>query len=295
MNDIKVITRDTIPCWYELGWRTEDAAIVLRIHKEFISANPIAVDAPIVLGLKEEFGFSKFTSFDEKFGFDDSFILANKQEGFLEFIAKLPAVKKETDEKCERCDGSGKDDFDECLSCSGTGKKEFFDWQAANAISATLSVFSALARFPKIQTSALFPQLMTIQNLISRDGNRLYFGLAGEYSDFLARWMSSFGTHTEITEMIEAMKTAYNRMLGLHEFHKFDFCARIDSDYGWLNISCPGDACGLNPVYGADFNMKKGLGYDFVDHNLDSSAQQLTLLAGLAALYDKARREIKKY
>ena len=73
-----------------------------------------------------------------------------------------------------------------------------------------------------------------------------------------------------------------------------DFRAGVFSEFGWLNTDCPGNACGLNPSLDAEYDMKKPChGYKFSCHNVDTAAQQLTLLAGVAALHDKARQEIK--
>ena len=117
--------------------------------------------------------------------------------------------------------------------------------------------------------------------------------LGGEYSIPFVKWLATlFGTNS-IPEMVKAMKIAYNRMLGLHKFDQFHFLASVDYESGWLNVSCPGNACGLNPIHGAGYDMKRGLGYEFDCHNVDTPMQQITLLAGLAALHDRARKEIK--
>lgn len=57
----------------------------------------------------------------------------------------------------------------------------------------------------------------------------------------------------------------------------------------WVNFSCPGNACGLDPE---DYYEKSlDWGYQLVPHNVDSPLQQLTLLAGVAMLYQLARQE----
>lgn len=292
--EIKVITRENIPCWYELSWRQKKPAIVLKIHQDFIaSIKPVSEDAPIVKALKEEFKFKSFVgSFDGNFGFDNAFVRTGKKENFVEFVVKIPKVKKWEDEKCDYCKGSGKEKFSdfrrECLHCEGTGKQCFYDWQGAYAISASFSVFTRLAHFPKIETSALFPQLMTVNTITGRDWHG--GSLGGEYSIPFVKWLASLFGNNSIPEMVQAMKIAYNRMLGLHKFDQFRFRASVDYESGWLNVSCPGNACGLNPIHGAGYDMKRELGYEFDCHNVDTPAQQITLLAGLAALHDRARK-----
>jgi len=297
--NIKLLTRENIPCWYELSWRQKKPAIILKIHKDFIaSIKPIRIreDAPIVKTLKEQFKFESFAgNFNGNYGFDNAFVRVGKRGNFVEFVVKIPKVKKWTGEICGDCNGSGKQKFldlrRDCFHCEGTGKECIFDWQPAYAISASFTIFTTLARFPGIETSEPFPQLITVNTITGSD---MHGGsLGGEYSIPFVKWLTSlFGTNS-VPEMVQAMKIAYNRMLGLHKFDQFHFRASVDYENGWLNVSCPGNACGLNPVHGAEYDMKRGLGYEFDCHNVDTPIQQITLLAGLSALHDRARKEIK--
>ena len=293
--DIKTIIKENVPCWYGLSWRQKKPAIVLKIHKDFIaSIKPVSEDAPIIKSLKEEFKFKRFVgSFEGNFGFDDAFILAGEKENFVEFIIKIPKVKKWTNKNCSYCNGSGKEIFvdsrRDCYHCEGTGKERIFDWQPAYRISANFTVFTTLAQFPKVETSAPFLQLMTINTTTGMD----YALLDGEYCIPFVKWLSSLSRNS-IPEMIQAMKIAYNRMLGLRKFDQFHFRASVDFESGWLNVDCPGNSCGLNPAHGAGYDMERGLGYEFDCHNVDTPMQQITLLAGLAALHDRARKELSK-
>lgn len=296
---MKLITEENIPCWYELSWREKEPAILLRVHKDLLrDTRVIFSQAPIIKGLKEEFGFTDFIgNFNEDFGFDGAFNRHKETEEFVEFLIKIPIVKKETDKNCPYCKGSGQDtllDFErECLYCEGTGKEHLYDWKPAYTISASFTVFSCLSRHPKKETSATFPQLLTITTITTRE---LHGGsLSGEFSVPLCNWMDSLRENTApnratIPEMIKAMKVAYSRMLGLTEFEEHYFRASVDYEGGWLNTSCPGNACGLNPVH---MRPKKGKGYEFSCHNVDTPVQQITLLASLAALHDRARKELK--
>lgn len=109
-----------------------------------------------------------------------------------------------------------------------------------------------------------------------------------KFSVALCDWFRKLGTGP-IPEMVEAMKIAYNHTQRIRGSSSvFYFRASIDYSNGWLNISCPGNACGLNPWHNAVHNTG---GYEFADHNVDTPFQQLTLLAGLAALHDRARKE----
>ena len=307
MEDLiyKTITRHIIPCWYELGWQENPPALILRIHQDFIKNNTRTFNSelPIVKGLQKEFGFKNFCGdLSKNFGFNDAFIHQKKENDFEEYKIFIPKIKKDLGGKCSYCNGSGKDETfgfpEKCITCSGTGKKFTYDWKNVIAISASLTLIFILLSFPEKETTAKIPQLMTVQTITKKD---MHGGsLGGELSLFMRTFLASLwkGKSTPIIEMIQAMKTAYYYMFepesedGLTGSY---IRAGVFSELGWLNTDCPGDACGLNPENGAEYRMKEGLGYKFDCHNVDTSAQQLTLLAGLAALHDKARREIKSY
>jgi hypothetical protein len=300
-RQFKTITRDSIPCWYELSWQEKEPAIILRVHQDFVeSAPPIKQDAPIAIGLKKDFGFKKFTgSLNENFGFDDALEILSPKDEFTEFLIKIPEIKKVTQKKCRSCGGTGKDEFragEKCLTCDGKGREFDFDFEKAETISASLTVFFLLAMHPEKETSSPVPQLLTVQTTINRDigGASLW----GEYTLHLRKWLASLwqGGQTPILEMSRAMQTAYTKMFGPSDYIKdYAFRASVDYEWGWLNVDCPGDACGLNPGHDAEYDMKHGGGYKFTCHNVDNTGQQLTLLAGLAALHDLARKEIKNY
>lgn len=79
----KSIVRDTMPCWYEIGWQENPPTIILRVHQDFIKNNTLAIssESPIVKGLQKEFGFKKFCGdLNKNFGFDDSFVYQGKKK-----------------------------------------------------------------------------------------------------------------------------------------------------------------------------------------------------------------------
>lgn len=298
------ITRQTIPCWYEIGWQKSSPAIILRVHRDFIRDNPLVAhsELPIIKSYQKEFGFKKFCGdLNGNFGFDDSFSYQGEKNDFAEHLIPLPNIKKETGKRCPDCHGKGKrKDFgrsEQCFMCHGSGREFFYDWQIAKAVSASLTVIFSLLEFPEKETSAKIPQLMIVRT-ITQSG--VHGGsLGGEFSSFLKAYLASLwqGQITPIVEMIKAMETAYGSIFEPpKDLYRHDFRAGVFSEFGWLNTDCPGNACGLNPNYGAEGDMKQlTRGYKFSCHNTDTAAQQLTLLAGLAALHDKARKEIKKY
>lgn len=280
---MKRLYADNMPCWYELSWQKIKPAIILRIHKDFIkSIKPIRQNAPIVIRLKKDFGFKKFIgNFDKSFGFYDAFIRSKETKEFIEFLIKIPKIKHEKG-ACKDCNGSGENDFGEmCFSCGGEGIEYTNKWKLANAISASFTVFPSSSCFSEKETSSSLLQLLTISTITSREAAGCSIG--GEFSISLCSWMDSLGRSgkSDIFEMVEAMKSAHKVMFGLKEYEKDDFRAFVGQKDGWLSTTCPGSACGIDPD-------EKG----FSSHNVDTPAQQIELIASLAALHDKARREM---
>lgn len=323
MSEFFFIERENMPCIYELSFDAESPAIIVRIHNEFMDRWPkLLREAPIVKGFMQNFGFSVFKDgYKGDFGFGSAFKRIGDEADFAAFSVRIPVVEKIAkkvcplcggDKKsffgqCTRCMGKGKLDeacpeclekkddesgFD-CLYCGGKGKKTYFDWKPAFAVSASFTLFFELAGFKMAKEEATpcrFPQLILVSTITKQSSHG--GSLDGTYSIPLARWLSSFSENTGIPEMTEAMVWAWKKMFGkVDEYDRHNFYAKVAYKNGWLNVSCSGDRCGLHPA--DNWGPTSGEGYRFSCHNVDTPAQQLTLLAGLAALCDRARKELK--
>jgi len=301
MNMYMPITHADLPAWYELSFDARRATIILRVHRDFIRNAKVAAtsESPIVKDFIEKFGFQQFDgNFTKNFGFDRAFHLRNVcPDGFNEFTIKLPQVERETGEPCRDCKGTGKNweahDF-RCFDCRGTGKARELSWHEVYAISASFTVFSHLAYCPDWGTGSpssrisTRSQLLTVQTITvqSMHGGSLY----GMFSIPLVRWLSRLPENTHLKKVEDAMKAAHNRMLGWRSYNRHEFRVRLQNEKGGLQMDCPGNACGLHPSDMFHSGFKEG--YDFSCHNVDTPMQQLTLIAGLAALCDLARKEI---
>jgi len=323
MIDYFFIERENMPCIYELSFDAKTPAIIVRIHNEFMDRWPkLLGEAPVVVALMQQFGFSAFKSGTDggDFGFDSAFKRTVNEGDFAAFSVPIPIVQKVAEKvcpicggdkkglfgTCTRCNGQGKldelcqecggtkklDDEFACVYCGGKGKKTYFDWKPAFAISASFTLFFELASFKmdkREATPCRFPQLILVNTITVRSSHG--GSLDGIYSIPLAKWIASFPENTEIREMTRAMVQAYQKMFGkVDKYQMHSFWAKVAHEDGWLNVSCPGNACGLHPA--DSWGPEQGAGYKFACHNVDSPAQQLTLLAGLAALCDKAKKEI---
>jgi len=322
MSDYFFIDRENMPCIYELSFDFGIPAIIVRIHKEFMDRWPkLLEEAPIVVALMQQFGFSTFKSgYKGDFGFDSAFERTADEDDFAVFSAQIPVVQKvaekicpfcsgdkrslfgaclncnrrgKLDEVCPECLGKKEDEsgFD-CLHCGGKGKKTYFDWKPAFAVSASFTLFFHLASFKMAReeaTSCHSPQLILVNTMTEHNSHG--GSLDGTYSIPLAKWLSSFEPNTEKKEMTQAMIRAWEKMFGkVDGYDRHSFYAKVAYKNGWLNVSCHGDRCGLHPEN--SWGPESGRGYKFSCHNVDTPAQQITLLAGLAALCDRAKKEI---
>ena len=293
------IIKENIPCWYELSFLTEEEALSLRISEEYLRKRPLILENNMmVIGMKQQLGFEKFDNsfYGDNFGFDESFINAGIKNGFVDLKAVLPVVRKKEDRPCGYCKGTGKNELfadENCIICKGEGISYFYDWQKAFALSATFTLlFTYLYPQRKpIDSTTSRHQLITVCTITQKkaDGGSLF----GEFSKAIVSWMKSIGCEESFLNSLKMVTTkAYGKMYGckldkIEVFDAYDFKMMIKN--GRLIMDCPGDACGLHPSedYGGE---KEETGYKFSCHNVDSPMQQLTLLAGLAALHDEARR-----
>ena len=292
------IIRENIPCWYELSFLTEEEALSLRISEEYLRKRPLILENNMmVIGMKQQLGFEKFDNsfYGDNFGFDESFINAGIKNGFIDLKAILPVVRKKEDRPCGYCNGTGKNELfadENCIICKGEGISYIYDWKEAFALSATFTLlFTYLHTTEKSIDSKSRNQLITVYTNTHKEahGGSLY----GEFSKAIVSWMKNIGCVESFLNSLKIVTTkAYGKMYGckldkVEIFDAYDFKMMMKN--GRLIMDCPGNSCGINPS--EDYwDEKEETGYKFSCHNVDSPMQQLTLLAGLAALHDMARK-----
>lgn len=283
---MNMITHEDAPRFYALRWKDNPPRIQILLHKDFIPLlRPYRQE--LIEDIKNNFSFNEFRwDIEESLGFENALKFLKKENSFFVYEAVFPKIYLPTG-NCEYCKGSGHDKYrSKCLFCNGKKKEFKFLWEKAFAISWSLQLIFEC--FPlEEKSTASEKQLMTVGLTIEKD---LHGGLlGGQYGVSLVRWLSENVGY--IPKMVEAMKKTYHQMYEKNYFDAIDFRACVENSIGWLSVSCPGDACQLLPSYKG---IQPGRGYDFVCHNIDSPIQQLTLLAGLAALYELADKDLSK-
>ncbi len=304
----KNITREIIHCWYELSWQGgKEPAFLLRIHQEFIEQLNKEIERVkepiskwfIIRARGAEFNLGNFQDdFQKEIGFGGLFKRRGEKNGFAEFSIAVPKIEKKTGkEKCFVCKGSGKYDFvckgsgkyenagGKCSMCEGTGKEKIHIW---SSVLATSLNFSVLFWILECEIEGIFstnlPQLFEIKVGMLKDGCTL----TGKISAPLAKWLAGFKEDEFLPEVAQAMKETYKHIGPARQLNARDFKANISRMGGFI-LGCPGFDCALTSIgYYND-----GRGYEFGCHDLNNVVQLIALLSGLAALHDKARREMK--
>jgi hypothetical protein len=293
VKNTRLITNENVPCWYELSWLAKETSILLRIHRDFArTAQVLSADLPMPQYFTKEFRFSKFSGDMKKdFGFDGTFVFKQENGEFIEFLVPVPRMIKYTDKNCWHCYGTKIDPVtqNECPACDGSGKDHSLDWHSAQAISASFNLFFSLAFSPEIETSAAFPQLMTISVVTENEMNG--GSLGGYFGIDLFEWLKTFKSGDTFPSISEAMMTAGQKIYGkIDELNKHTFRSFSIGD-GGIVLQGPGNACCVsNAPEHYDLAKKKGsrLGCS----NVDSFIQQIELLVGLSALWDLAKKGI---
>ncbi|MFO0704845.1 MAG: hypothetical protein U0517_02620 [Candidatus Andersenbacteria bacterium] len=109
----------------------------------------------------------------------------------------------------------------------------------------------------------------------------------------LARWQLCHASSVR-GALVKSVRAAMSEAYGVLRDRRLVFLEdfRVKLEQGLLNLTCPGNACGLVPecptspvaTSAEQFVTNERIGYELVPHNTDSPLQQLTLLAGLAQL-----------
>lgn len=276
-------------CWYELGWDEEAKSLILRVHKDFAKKTKIfPVHDIVIWSYKKEFGLLSYGPdfFGEYFGFDSAFRKRGEIEDFVEYEIKIPNLGTEVN--CDYCYCTGKNSFDEpCLICSGSKKKIQYDYKPALAISASFTIFLKLAYFGRnMEISSKQYQLFEIDTMTQKSPCGNGSAINGWFSERLTMWLRGLQDNS-LADIIWAMKIAYNQMFNdkISIFENLDFDINV-GEKGGLILRCPGDASGIYPLS----NRQGKEDYMFSSCNMDSPVQQITVLVGLGALHDLARK-----
>ena len=266
----------TLPAWYELGFisRIKQAYLTIRIHKMAFE-HLVAIDwpkTPIAKFFEKKFNclFRPPTLSCNTFGYEDTLFgphlerVESKDPNWTAWEFELPVfIGKSEDPRC-----------------------------SAYVLRATLStLFLALSWFGK-NTGWKEPQLLLIESLmVESDLHGGSFSVT--LTPTVTRWLSGQEDNSRLGKVEEAMMISETRMFQrekIWEHYGSEFRAMCRKPK-WINFTIPGNACGLDPEAYREDDPDRG--YRLDPHNVDSSVQQLTFLAGLARLHEIVREETR--
>lgn len=288
-----LIAHEDVPCWYELGWDALAIALVIRIRKECCHLLP-ALDTDHRI-ISPYFTDKRFKSFqgnvEQGFGFNGAFTCKHVDQEWATLEGKIPTLVRGV-QPCPKCSGTlrtaSRAARGDCHTCDGNGRIYDIDWRAAFTFSTSCALlFEMLLPLYEGSTAKGRPQLLTLQCMAEE---RMHGGsLWGFVSKALALWGKASG-RDEVLEVTTAMRAAMQQLVQGHAINEVDstYC-RIEG--GNVYAQCPGDATEIHPENG--FISEVSEGYKLACHNVDGAWQQLTFLAGLGALCDLARSEMK--
>lgn len=125
------------------------------------------------------------------------------------------------------------------------------------------------------------PQLMYVDVVFQQSSQGLMCGIAGTYSEEMREWL---WWQPQLGVVERAMQIVYERLSGVRP----EPIVRLGKS-GQLDLHCATERPGLHPAEDAS---KASGGYQFASHNIETPLQMLTLLAGLGALHDQAKKEV---
>ena len=259
-------TEGDLPCWYELSLVSE-SALKVRIHPEamdYLQVSLSCLNAGILAEQQKAFDETFIPPRGVVFGIGGILQFFSVNGDWPEVVAVLPIMKREG--------------------------KEFGNHEHTMALKTreSLSIlFNALWLFGydrKVENEK--PQLMVVNGFSSSVGMG-QAGLNVSFSPAMVKFLETEKEVLEIPEISTAMYQAGGYMWERGRGSNRDRYYHRTTLYppNKLHLSVDGNACGLDP----SLNDSRGPCYDLSPHNVDSSLQQLSLLAGLCSRHDITR------
>lgn len=259
------ITIENVPCWYEIAW--DNGQILLKVREEFFAHFKDFFaklpQTPIATALRENLANNGYelgdVSADPKtgLGFSNKIAFLKERDSF--WIYAVPLPKKDLD---------------------------------AFQVSASLTQITHLLELFNLETGTRCGSFQRLTFTTNTDVGMYGAPILGKVSIPLRRFLDQAYREQNNGLKITVNRTmveAWRRMYGgasSYEKNRLSFSVRKS---GFFHLDCPGDACGLDP--GHSYRETLDQGYDFCPHNTDSPKQQLTLLAGLAAILTFSEKE----
>lgn len=268
------IEKEDIDAWYELSWDNENKQLIVRMHillEDQLSR--LNLEAPLIRGLAME-----------KFSLDPFLPPSNQNWGFGGVMQNIPSV--------DPLFISWAIDLPRVVWEENSEKH--YDWKSAYNISATLNaLFTLLHVYEREEVVWQHPhRQLAIVDTLNTSSDFHGGALQVTFARALLPWLRSLPDDVNMSPITQAMITTY-----CYAFqdvkpdnwlrHSIYGRTKTVEGYRFIHFSCRGDACNLYPEMSYFRPGEKG--YKLHPHNIDTPAQQLVFLVGIAAMCDLAR------
>ena len=259
------IMHKDVPALYELGVGDQGKELILDFHPAVAESATELISScdnkQAFTGLELE-PFKSPTKNSDMWGFGDVLKrLPNPKNDWIRWGLRLPC---------------------------GNGKFSEDEWKKWFGASATLNLLFRAASLFNGDTGYERPQLMDL-TLVTED--RLHGGSIGcKLAQALVPYLASQPDGFYHPSLTAVMKQAFETMVGRKAATFMDRFRVYFRQPKWINLDVPGNATGLDPENYYVFDDTKDWGYIITSHNVDGPVQQLSLVMGLAGVYDEARK-----
>ncbi len=220
---------------------------------------------------------------NHRFGYGGAFRIEEGQFGPT-FALTIPPLSRKAG-VCPNCNGTGKDKKPwngECFLCLNGTKLEA-NWKEVFEASASMSGIARILRGVAYDASpdriARPLQLMFLT---------MYFqtgGFSVTFTPALVNWLKTSPDITAATIVMKAVEDhLWPQMAG--DKYSGTGVGVAYPEYGAISMRCHGNCACLGPENGGNSGTP---GYEASSHNVDTAAQQLVMVSGLAMLHRLAR------
>jgi hypothetical protein len=291
---VRTIMFDPLPRIYDMSWQGQTASLELGINTKILEeVFKDAKDWGIIKHLQENHKVGELTADPNiGFGFDPCRLMRRGTRGdHAIFSLHLPEIEVVIG-VCQECEGKSKRKRRDCLYCGNTGKERGYQHHQGTVAAINLNLLLSKLSFPELQEIETRGNQLMMINLAVADRSLHGYPLWAAFSPQMVKWIGMHEQQTDLPLVRGAMKEAMVRMMPSYAAEN-DFRAWLEPD-GVFNFRVPGNCACLSPDYTARECLMQDRGYDFGTHNVDTPAQQLSLLAGLSYLWEMARKDLYK-
>jgi hypothetical protein len=136
----------------------------------------------------------------------------------------------------------------------------------------------------------LLPQLVTARLEVEPEDRSYGAGIYAKLKPPMIRWLAGNISEELAGKVSQSMQTTYSRLAGTFDYDEFPVALRSETD---IHLDVPGNSTGLDPAIDRHFRVPEDeREVKLIPHNVDHTAQQIALLAGVTTLAGTALKSL---